>query len=143
MRIQTSSFLSSISVLTMRFLQDSSRSLCFWSLHQSWSSRCFLFQIFPDIVHPGLPLSPSASLSLYVSNVPCAHAHFFSTMKQALLTPTTGFSLVYDLGSPVVSTPAGRGSTSSFEGDPVDVVAHIFKIQIHHHVRVSWSLPRW
>jgi len=37
----SSSFLSSISVLTMRLLQDSSRSLCFWSLHQSWSSRCF------------------------------------------------------------------------------------------------------
>src|SRR6218665_807667 len=35
------SFLSSISVLTMRLLQDSSRPLYFWSLHQSWSSRCF------------------------------------------------------------------------------------------------------
>src|SRR6218665_2880354 len=34
------SFLSSISVLTMRLLQDSSRPLCFWLLHQSWSSRC-------------------------------------------------------------------------------------------------------
>ena len=35
----SSSFLSSISVLTMRLLQDSSRPLFFWSLHQSWSSR--------------------------------------------------------------------------------------------------------
>src|SRR6218665_4037641 len=49
-----------------------------------------------------------------------------SILKQALLTPTTGFSLVYDLGSPVVSTPAGRGSTSPSEGGPVDVVAHFF-----------------
>jgi len=31
------SFFSSNSVLTTRLLQDSSRSLCFWSLHQSWS----------------------------------------------------------------------------------------------------------
>src|SRR6218665_2016970 len=54
-----SSFLSSISVLTMRLLQDSSRPLCFWSLHQSWSSRCSSLS--------GIPRSPSASLSLYMS----------------------------------------------------------------------------
>src|SRR6218665_3424971 len=82
------------------------------------------------------------SCGIQGSNIPCAHAHLFSTMKQALLTPTTGFSLVYDLGSPVVSTPAGRGSTSPSESGPVDVVAHFF-IRIHHHVRVSWSLARW
>src|SRR6218665_4049441 len=59
-----SSFLSSISVLTMRLLQDSSRPLCFWSLHQSWSSRYLSLS--------GLPLSPSASLSLYSLHV---HVH--------------------------------------------------------------------
>src|SRR6218665_2619790 len=74
------------------------------------------------------------------SNIPCAHAHLFSTMKQTLLTPTTGFSLVYDLGSPVVSTPAGRGSTSSSEGGPVDVVAHFFLFESILHVRVYWPL---
>src|SRR6218665_2310155 len=41
-------FLSSISVLTMRLLQDSSRPLCFWSLHQSWSSRCSSLSSLPS-----------------------------------------------------------------------------------------------
>jgi len=41
MSLDSSSFLSSISVLTIRLLQDSSRPLCFWSLHQSWPSQCF------------------------------------------------------------------------------------------------------
>src|SRR6218665_3679733 len=36
----SSSFLSSISVLTMRLLQDSSRPLCFWLLHQSDLNCC-------------------------------------------------------------------------------------------------------
>src|SRR6218665_954812 len=38
---KSTSFLSSISMLTMRLLQGSSRPLCFWSLHQSWLSRSF------------------------------------------------------------------------------------------------------
>src|SRR6218665_32789 len=45
----------------MRHLPGSSRPLCFWSLHQSWSSRCFSRsgdQVFPDIVHPNLLLPP-------------------------------------------------------------------------------------
>src|SRR6218665_2070820 len=76
----------------------------------------------PQLVQQYLQLS----CGIQRSNIPCAHAHLFSTMKQVLLTPTTGFLLVYDLGSPVVSTPAGRGSTSPLEGGPVNVVAHFF-----------------
>src|SRR6218665_1898925 len=61
--------ISSISVLTMRLLQDSSRPLCFWSPRQSWSSRRFSpsgisLQVFLDIVHADLPFPPSASLEI-------------------------------------------------------------------------------
>src|SRR6218665_1639572 len=45
--IDNDSFLSSISMLMMRLLQDSSRPLCFWSLHQSWSSRYFSLSGLP------------------------------------------------------------------------------------------------
>src|SRR6218665_1553785 len=65
--LSSSSFRSSTSELTMRLLKDFSRSLCFWSPRPSWSSRFVLPQVFPDIVHPDLSLSPSASLSLHVS----------------------------------------------------------------------------
>ena len=37
-----------------------------------------LFQVFPDIVHPGLPMSPSASLSLYSLHVHVKHLVVFS-----------------------------------------------------------------
>jgi len=57
----SSPFLSSISLLMMRLLQDSSRPLCFWSPHQSWSSRCFS------------PSYRSSSVSLCFSFPPRVH----------------------------------------------------------------------
>jgi len=64
----SSSFLSSISVLTMRLLQDSSRPLCFWSLHQSWLSRCFYLSDLPWHCP-----SRSSSVSLCFSFPPHVH----------------------------------------------------------------------
>src|SRR6218665_1487332 len=65
----SSSFLSSISVLTMRLLQDSSRPLCFWSLHQSWSSRYFFS------FRSSLTLSIQVFLCLPLLLFPCIHIH--------------------------------------------------------------------
>src|SRR6218665_3062064 len=80
--IDNDSFLSSISVLMMRLLKDSSRPLCFWSLHQSWSSQYFsssckslhtLPQFLPSPSHvrltKDLPMKNKSGHKLFSANV--------------------------------------------------------------------------
>src|SRR6218665_898531 len=84
------------------------------------------------------------SFGIQRSNIPCAHAHLFSPMKQVLFMPTTGFSLVYDLQWVALLSPP----LPDADPPPLRKVAPLtslptFFIRIHHHVRVSWSLARW
>ena len=69
----------------MRLLQDLSVSGRFTIPGQV---DIFLFQVFPDIVHPGLPLSPSAYFfSLFYTT------HFDFTTAQIVINCTLKYAL--------------------------------------------------
>src|SRR6218665_2639990 len=110
----SSSFLSSISVLTMRLLQDSSRPLCFWSLHQSWSSRCFFS--FRSSLTLSIQVFICLSLLLFPSTCPCkaAFGSLFCSILSTCPNHSYHCSLLFLIFCTTVSSAISSSLVCSF-----------------------------